>query len=253
MSFPLEKCYDKEELKKYGIKVSYDHLGNTLFTYDDIEIGYLLDILQEPFNIATSYCIDKDYIIQNKFKVKPIYKAARYWLKGEDGKSRLVVEPKLNWYNTEFSEAVFHDMLLQRLIRAVEIYKKKLRILKEKFPWMVEYARQKMTNEECIEYELELKAQAAPIKLLNGNRAFIRLITKQAEKVKGYGTLEHEYWFINVRTPSVIGILEGQELIEYVNNWYLVTKDRFTQGNKILMKLNDQEFGRLQWYCNGTY
>jgi hypothetical protein len=252
MSFPLEKCYDKEELKKYGIKVSYDHLGNTLFTYDDIEIGYLLDIIDEPFNVATSFQVDRSCVVSGKLKISPIYKRARYWTKNERG-SCLVKEQELNWHKTTLSEAVFHDMLLQRLIRAVEIYKKKLRILKEKFPWMVEYARQKMTNEECIEYDLELKAQTAPIKLLNGNRAVLRLITKQAEKINGYGTLEHEYWFINVRTPSVIGILDGQELIEYVNSWYLVTKDRFTQGNKILMKLNDQEFGQLQWYCNGTY
>ena len=55
MSFPFEKCYDPKELEGYGITVNLDSLGNTSFLYKKVEIGYLLDIPGEGFEIATSF------------------------------------------------------------------------------------------------------------------------------------------------------------------------------------------------------
>ena len=92
MSFPFEKCYNVEELKGYGITVDYDNLGNTAFVYKNTEIGYLLDIPGEPFQIATSFKInDCDYYLLNEqFKIEGIYKRERHWEKERPDRKSVV-------------------------------------------------------------------------------------------------------------------------------------------------------------------
>lgn len=246
MSFPFEKCYNVEELKGYGITVDYDNLGNTAFVYKNTEIGYLLDIPGEPFQIATSFKInDCDYYLLNEqFKIEGIYKRERHWEKDEHGKTYLVKEKPLCWDNTTLSEVDFHDQLLARLIRAIEIYEAKMPILLEKFPWVVKYKKAHLSTDECIKHNLVLTPGAT--KLLNGNDALMSLITVQTEKISQHEDLEHSYWMVTVKEPQVTGIVDNKELLEYTKISYLVLNDRFTQGNKILMKLNANEIAALQ-------
>ena len=51
---------------------------------------------------------------------------------------------------------------------------------------------------------------------------------------------------VTVKEPQVTGIVDNKELLEYTKVSYLVLNDRFTQGNKILMKLNANETAALQ-------
>ena len=113
MSFPFEKCYDPKELEGYGITVNLDSLGNTSFLYKKVEIGYLLDIPGEGFEIATSFKInDCDYyLLTGKFEVEPIYKRMRTWRRDESGKTYLEKEKLLRWEDTTLSEIDFHDHL----------------------------------------------------------------------------------------------------------------------------------------------
>jgi len=245
MSFPFEKCYNQEELKGYGIEVSYDSLGNTQFLYKNVEIGYLLDIPGEAFEIATSFKVnDCDYyLVTEKFEVEPIYKHARIWTRDAEGKTYLVKEKPLRWEDTTLSEVDFHDQLLARLVRAIEIYEAKLPILMEKFPWIVKNKKSRMTDVECIEHNHTLNEGNA--KLLNGNNIVAHKFKTEYTKLPGNSKIDITYWLVTVKSPVVTGILKGQELIEYTEVRYFVRHDRFG-GNKILMKLNTEEFMSLQ-------
>lgn len=245
MSFPFKKCYNIEELKGYGITVSYDHLGNTQFLYKNVEIGYLLDIPGEGFEIATSFKInDCDYyLLTDKFEVEPIYKRMRTWRRDETGKTYLEKEKLLRWEDTTLSEVDFHEQLLARLIRAIEIYEAKLPILMEKFPWIVNHKKHNMTDEECIEHNFKLDEGNA--KLLNGNDIVAYKFKTEYKKLTASTNVDITYWLVSVKTPVVTGIIDGQETLEYTMVRYFVRHDRFG-GNKILMKLNSEDFMTLQ-------
>ena len=245
MSFPFEKCYDPKELAGYGIKVRSDSLGNTEFLYKNVEIGYLLDIPGEGFEIATSFKInDCDYYLLNdKFEVEPIYKRMRTWRKDESGKTYLEKEKLLRWEDTTLSEIDFHDQLLARLIRAIEIYEAKLPILMEKFPWIVNHKKRNLTDEECIEHNLTL--HEGNVTLLNGNDITAYKFKTENKKISSSTNIDITYWLVTVKSSVVTGIVNGQEIFEPELIRYFVRHDRFG-GNKILMKLNQEEYFNLQ-------
>lgn len=245
MSFPFEKCYDPKELEGYGITVNFDSLGNLSFLYKKVEIGYLLDIPGEGFEIATSFKInDCDYyLLTNKFEVEPIYKRMRTWRRDESGKTYLEKEKLLRWEDTTLSEIDFHDQLLARLVRAIEIYEAKLPILMEKFPWIVNHKKRNLTDEECIEHNLTLKE--GNVTLLNGNDIVAYKFKTENKKLTSSTNIDVTYWLVTVKSPVVTGIVNGQEIFEPELIRYFVRHDRFG-GNKILMKLNPEEFMSLQ-------
>lgn len=245
MSFPFEKCYDPKELAGYGIKVRSDSLGNTEFLYKNVEIGYLLDIPGEGFEIATSFKInDCDYYLLNdKFEVEPIYKRMRTWRKDESGKTYLEKEKLLRWEDTTLSEIDFHDQLLARLVRAIEIYEAKLPILMEKFPWIVNHKKRNLTDEECIEHNLTL--HEGNVTLLNGNDITAYKFKTENKKISSSTNIDITYWLVTVKSSVVTGIVNGQEIFEPELIRYFVRHDRFG-GNKILMKLNQEEYFNLQ-------
>ena len=247
MSFPFEKCYDPKELEGYGISVNLDSLGNTSFLYKKVEIGYLLDIPGEGFEIATSFKInDCDYyLLTNKFEVEPIYKRMRTWRRDESGKTYLEKEKLLRWEDTTLSEIDFHDQLLSRLVRAIEIYEAKLPILMEKFPWIVNHKKRNMSDEECIEYNLKLDEGNA--KLLNGNDITAHKFKTEYKKLNASTNIDITYWLVTVKSSVVTGIINGQEIFEPELIRYFVRHDRFG-GNKILMKLNSEDFVSLQGF-----
>lgn len=245
MSFPFKKCYDTKELEGYGITVKCDSLGNLEFLYKNVEIGYLLDIPGEGFEIATSFKInDCDYyLLTDKFEVEPIYKRMRTWRRDETGKTYLEKEKLLRWEDTTLSEIDFHDQLLARLVRAIEIYEAKLPILKEKFPWIVKHKKCNMSDEECIEYNLTLNE--GNITLLNGNDIVAYKFKTDNKKLTASTNVDITYWLVTVKSSVVTGIINGQEIFEPELIRYFVRHDRFG-GNKILMKLNSEEFMSLQ-------
>ena len=245
MSFPFEKCYDPKELAGYGISVNLDSLGNTSFLYKNVEIGYLLDIPGEGFEIATSFKInDCDYYLLNdKFEVEPIYKRMRTWRKDESGKTYLEKEKLLRWEDTTLSEIDFHDQLLARLVRAIEIYEAKLPILMEKFPWIVNHKKRNLTDEECIEHNLTL--HEGNVTLLNGNDITAYKFKTENKKISSSTNIDITYWLVTVKSSVVTGIVNGQEIFEPELIRYFVRHDRFG-GNKILMKLNQEEYFNLQ-------
>ena len=245
MSFPFEKCYDPKELEGYGISVNLDSLGNTSFLYKNVEIGYLLDIPGEGFEIATSFKInDCDYYLLNdKFEVEPIYKRMRTWRKDESGKTYLEKEKLLRWEDTTLSEIDFHDQLLARLVRAIEIYEAKLPILMEKFPWIVNHKKRNLTDEECIEHNLTL--HEGNVTLLNGNDITAYKFKTENKKISSSTNIDITYWLVTVKSSVVTGIVNGQEIFEPELIRYFVRHDRFG-GNKILMKLNQEEYFNLQ-------
>lgn len=245
MSFPFKKCYDTKELEGYGITVRCDSLGNLEFLYKNVEIGYLLDIPGEGFEIATSFKInDCDYyLLTDKFEVEPIYKRMRTWRRDETGKTYLEKEKLLRWEDTTLSEIDFHDQLLARFVRAIEIYEAKLPILKEKFPWIVKHKKCNMSDEECIEYNLTLNE--GNITLLNGNNIVAYKFKTDNKKLTASTNVDITYWLITVKSSVVTGIINGQEIFEPELIRYFVRHDRFG-GNKILMKLNSEEFMSLQ-------
>lgn len=245
MSFPFKKCYDTKELEGYGIIVRCDSLGNLEFLYKNVEIGYLLDIPGEGFEIATSFKInDSDYyLLTDKFEVEPIYKRMRTWRRDETGKTYLEKEKLLRWEDTTLSEIDFHDQLLARLVRAIEIYEAKLPILKEKFPWIVKHKKCNMSDEECIEYNLTLNE--GNVTLLNGNDIVAYKFKTDNKKLTASTNVDITYWLVTVKSSVVTGIINGQEIFEPELIRYFVRHDRFG-GNKILMKLNSEEFMSLQ-------
>lgn len=245
MSFPFEKCYDPKELEGYGISVNLDSLGNTSFLYKKVEIGYLLDIPGEGFEIATSFKInDSDYcLLSDKFEVEPIYKRMRTWRRDESGKTYLEKEKLLRWEDTTLSEIDFHDQLLARLVRAIEIYEAKLPILMEKFPWIVNHKKRNLSDEECIEYNLTLREGIRT--LLNGHVISANKFKTENKKIDSSTNIDITYWLLTVKTYFVTGIVNGQEIFESELIRYFVRHDRFG-GNKILMKLNSEEFTSLQ-------
>lgn len=245
MSFPFEKCYDPKELEGYGISVNLDSLGNTSFLYKKVEIGYLLDIPGEGFEIATSFKInDCDYyLLTDKFEVEPIYKRMRTWRKDESGKTYLEKEKLLRWEDTTLSEIDFHDQLLARLVRAIEIYEAKLPILMEKFPWIVNHKKRNLTDEECIEHNLTLHEGNET--LLNGSVINACKFKTEYKKIDSSTNMDVTYWLLTVKSSTVTGIVNGQEIFEPELIRYFVRHDRFG-GNKILMKLNQEEYFNLQ-------
>lgn len=245
MSFPFEKCYDPKELEGYGITVRADSLGNLEFLYKNVEIGYLLDIPGEGFEIATSFKInDCDYyLLTDKFEVEPIYKRMRTWRRDESGKTYLEKEKLLRWEDTTLSEIDFHDQLLARLVRAIEIYEAKLPILAEKFPWIVNHKKRNLSDEECIEHNLTLREGIRT--LLNGNVISAYKFKTEYKKLSASTNIDITYWLLTVKTSVVTGIVNGQEIFEPQLIRYFVRHDRFG-GNKILMKLNSEEFVSLQ-------
>ena len=245
MSFPFEKCYDPKELEGYGITVNFDSLGNISFLYKKVEIGYLLDIPGEGFEIATSFKInDCDYyLLTDKFEVEPIYKRMRTWRRDESGKTYLEKEKLLRWEDTTLSEIDFHDQLLARLVRAIEIYEAKLPILAEKFPWIVEHKKRNMSDEECIEHNLTLTE--GNVTLLNGNDITAHKFKTEYKKLSASTNIDITYWLVTVNSSVVTGIINGQEIFEPELIRYFVRHDRFG-GNKILMKLNSEDFMSLQ-------
>lgn len=245
MSFPFEKCYDPKELEGYGISVNLDSLGNTSFLYKNVEIGYLLDIPGEGFEIATSFKInDCDYyLLTDKFEVEPIYKRMRTWRRDESGKTYLEKEKLLRWEDTTLSEIDFHDQLLARLIRAIEIYEAKLPILMEKFPWIVNHKKRNLTDEECIEHNLTLREGIRT--LLNGSVINACKFKTEYKKIDSSTNMDVTYWLLTVKSSAVTGIVNGQEIFEPELIRYFVRHDRFG-GNKILMKLNQEEYFNLQ-------
>lgn len=245
MSFPFEKCYDPKELEGYGITVNFDSLGNISFLYKKVEIGYLLDIPGEGFEIATSFKInDCDYyLLTDKFEVEPIYKRMRTWRRDESGKTYLEKEKLLRWEDTTLSEIDFHDQLLARLVRAIEIYEAKLPILMEKFPWIVNHKKRNLSDEECIEHNLTLTE--GNVTLLNGNDIVAYKFKTENKKLTSSTNIDVTYWLVTVKSPVVTGIVNGQEIFEPELIRYFVRHDRFG-GNKILMKLNPEEFMSLQ-------
>lgn len=245
MSFPFEKCYDPKELEGYGISVNLDSLGNTSFLYKNVEIGYLLDIPGEGFEIATSFKInDSDYcLLSDKFEVEPIYKRMRTWRRDESGKTYLEKEKLLRWEDTTLSEIDFHDQLLARLIRAIEIYEAKLPILMEKFPWIVNHKKRNLSDEECIEHNLTLREGIRT--LLNGSVINACKFKTEYKKIDSSTNMDITYWLLTVKSSAVTGIVNGQEIFEPELIRYFVRHDRFG-GNKILMKLNQEEYFNLQ-------
>lgn len=245
MSFSFQKCYDPKELFHYGITVRCDSLGNTEFLYKDVEIGYLLDIPGEGFEIATSFKInDSDYCLLNdKFEVEPIYKRMRTWRRDETGKTYLEKEKLLRLEDTTLSENDFHDQLLSRLVRATEIYKAKLPILVEKFPWIVKHKKRNMSDEECIEHNLTLTEDNTT--LLNGNDIIAHKFKTEYKKLNASTNIDVTYWLVTVNSSVVTGIINGQEIFEPELVRYFVKHDRL-DGNKILMKLNSEDFMSLQ-------
>lgn len=245
MSFPFKKCYNVEELKGYGITVDYDNLGNTAFRYKNTEIGYLLDIPGEGFEIATSFKInDCDYyLLTNKFEVEPIYKRMKTWRRDESGKTYLKKEKLLRWEDTTLSEIDFHDQLLARLVRAIEIYEAKLPILMEKFPWIVNYKKRNLSDEECIEHNLTLSEGIRT--LLNGSVINACKFKTEYKKIDSSTNMDVTYWLLTVKSSAITGIVNGQEIFEPELIRYFVRHDRFG-GNKILMKLNSEEYFNLQ-------
>lgn len=245
MSFPFQKCYDPKELETYGITVRCDGIGNLTFLYKNVQIGYFLDIPGEGFEIATSFKInDSDYyLLTNVLEVEPIYKRMRTWRRDESGKTYLEKEKLLRWEDTTLSETDFHDQLLARLVRATEIYEAKLPILMEKFPWIVEHKKRNMSDEECIEYNLNLVEDN--IRLLNGNDAIAYKFKTKYKKLPDSTNIDITYWLVTVKSSVVTGIVNGQEIFELELVRYFVRHDKF-DGNKILMKLNQEEYFNLQ-------
>ena len=245
MSFPFEKCYDPKELEGYGITVNHDCLGNLAFLYKNVEIGYLLDIPGEGFEIATSFKINNCdyYLLTDKFEVEPIYKRMRTWRRDESGKTYLEKEKLLRWEDTTLSEIDFHDQLLARLVRAIEIYEAKLPILMEKFPWIVEHKKRNLTDEECIEHNLTLREGIRT--LLNGSVINAYKFKTENKKLTSSTNTDITYWLLIVKSSVVTGIVNGQEIFEPELIRYFVRHDRFG-GNKILMKLNQEEYFNLQ-------
>ena len=245
MTFPFKKCYDTKELEGYGIAVSCDSLGNLSFLYKNVEIGYLLDIPGEGFEIATSFKIDDcDYnLLNDKFEVEPIYKRMRTWRRDESGKSYLEKEKLLRWEDTTLSETDFHEQLLSRLVRATKIYEAKLPILKEKFPWVVDRKKRNMSDEECIMHNLALIEGNAT--LLNGNDVTAHNFKTEYMKLNASTDIAITYWLVTVNSSVVTGIVNGQETFEPETVRYFVRHDRFG-GNRILMKLNHEESMSLQ-------
>lgn len=245
MSFPFEKCYDPKELEGYGIKVRSDSLGNLEFLYKNVEIGYLLDIPGEGFEIATSFKVnDCAYCLLNdKFEAEPIYKRMRTWRRDESGKTYLEKEKLLRWEDTTLSEIDFHDQLLARLIRAIEIYEAKLPILMEKFPWIVNRKKRSLSDEECIEHNLTLREGIRT--LLNGHVFGVSKFKTEYKKIDSSTNIDITYWLLTGKSSVVTGIVNGQEIFESELIRYFVRHDRFG-GNKILMKLNQEEYSNLQ-------
>ena len=244
MSFPFKKCFDEKELADLGIETQYDSLGNIGFYYDGVEMAYLLDIIGEPFEFASSFRIDDDirYMVNGEMHIVPIYKTERYWNPGERGPVMKKVY-RLNWHTTALPPDEFREEFMRRIVRTVSIYRLKKKILETKFPWIVEDRKSKLSNYECIEHELV--PTEGDTRLTNGNYAMVRHITTQVEKIPGHNKLEHSYWSIQVKTPITSGIMANQELFEYEDEYYIVMNDRFTDGNRVLMKLNGDEYKRL--------
>ena len=167
----------------------------------------------------------------------------RTWRKDESGKTYLEKEKLLRWEDTTLSEIDFHDQLLARLVRAIEIYEAKLPILMEKFPWIVNHKKRNLTDEECIEHNLTL--HEGNVTLLNGNDITAYKFKTENKKISSSTNIDITYWLVTVKSSVVTGIVNGQEIFEPELIRYFVRHDRFG-GNKILMKLNQEEYFNLQ-------
>jgi hypothetical protein len=100
-----------------------------------------------------------------------------------------------------------------------------------------------MTDEECIEHNFKLDEGNA--KLLNGNDIVAYKFKTDNKKLTASTNVDITYWLVTVKSSVVTGIINGQEIFEPELIRYFVRHDRF-DGNKILMKLNSEEFMSLQ-------
>ena len=206
-TFDFKECYDEGQLAGYGITVEHDSLGNTGFRYRGIEIGYLLDIIGEPFMFAMSYRLGMDRCAwlrpEDRFcagRVIPKYgKGMSYWCENLDNPQYLHLprkfhEPALNWYNTGLTPGEFREELTRRLLRASRLYDRKERELGLKFEILKKRQLRSRTDEECIENLVcdEIRRGDPVIYLPNGTV----LVMFYAKKIAFASTQDHKRVYV---------------------------------------------------------
>lgn len=157
--FDFSLCYDEKDLAKYGIMVMHDAIGNTSFELENgICLGYLLDMIGEPFKFAVHFGIEVNPSFVDpgstfSFRmVRPVFKTGRkYWTRNDMALPIKVTEHELNWYNPGMPAALFRSTLHSRLLFAKEEYFRRLPELEKKFAMMQKVRRRSMSDRECIE------------------------------------------------------------------------------------------------------
>ena len=104
-------------------------------------------------------------------------------------------------------------------------------------------ALRNMSDEEFIEHNLTLTE--GNVTLLNGNDITAHKFKTEYKKLSASTNIDITYWLVTVNSSVVTGIINGQEIFEPELIRYFVRHDRFG-GNKILMKLNSEDFMSLQ-------
>jgi hypothetical protein len=244
-SFEFTLCWNEKELNELGITTDFDELGNMSFMYDNVCLGYLLDIPGEPFMFAVHFGIPRTHAIVaeginfNYRWVRPVFKPGRrYWKTNDAGKPVKVKEPALNWHDTTLTAAEFRYELTRRLVTARDLYESKRTALQLKFDMVQKHMRRALGDEECIELinvqELTLIKKFGIMQLLNGN----------VMEVFGLERSDDVCSWIMHRYPKACGTL-GKFLM--YDGWLYIV--RFSLGDycpTVVYKIAAVRIGRLK-------